>query len=692
VSRPDGPDPADARLAGLRQRLKGLAYGGDYNPEQWPAATWREDIRLMREAGVNLVTVGVFSWGLLEPRPGEFDFGWLDEVMDLLGEAGIGVDLATPTAAPPSWLAHEHPETLPVDGEGRRIAFGARIHYCPSAPAFRHHAARITERLAERYAAHPALAMWHIGNEYVGFGCHCPASVAHFRRWLAERHGTIEALNEAWGTAFWGQRYDSFDHVATPAAGSRLLSGPNPGQLLDFQRFNDHAARESFAAERDIVRRHTPGLPVTTNFMGSFKHLDYWRWAAAEDVVAIDVYPNAWDPEGQILAAYNFDLMRSLRGGRPWLLMESATGPNVQRRRNSARPAGQLRARSLQAVARGADSVMFFQWRASRAGAERFHSAMLPHGGTRTRTWREVTALGRDVARLAGLSGGPCEPAEVAIVWDWESWWALDAPYHPSNDLDFKARVLDHYRPLWHANIPVDFAHPHTVLAPYRLVIVPNLYLVDDAGARNLAAHVRDGGHLLMSYFSGIVDQHDRVRTGGHPGAFRELLGIDIDEFNPLQPGETHALRHAGHAGTATDWQDVIELSGAEPLATYADGDLKGTPAATRHRHGSGTATYLGTTPDPTTLRALILDAATTAGVTPVLHTPDGVEATHRHAPDGTPHLFLLNHTPEAVTLDLTPTALTHPTDLLTPGTPVTGPLRLPPYGVAVLREADGAP
>ena len=681
---------ADERLAGLRQRLQGLAYGGDYNPEQWTSETWREDVRLMRDAGVNLVTVGVFSWGQLEPRSGVFEFGWLDEVMDLLASEGISVDLATPTAAPPSWLAHEHPETLPMNGEGQRVAFGSRCHYCQSSPVFRHYAARIAERLAERYAGHPALAMWHIGNEYIGYGCHCPVSVAHFRRWLAARYGTVDALNAAWGTAFWGQRYNSFDHIGTPAPRNRLISGPNPGQLLDFWRFSDAAALECFTAERDIVRTHTPDLPITTNFMGSFKHLDYWRWAAQEDIVAIDIYPTPLDPEGHVFAAYNFDLMRSLRSGKPWLLMESATGRNLAGGRNSARPAGQLRVRSLQAVARGADSVMFFQWRASRSGAERFHSAMVPHGGTRTRTWHEVVALGNDVTRLAELSGGSCDPAEVAVLWDWENWWALEGPDHPSSDLRFTAQVLDHYRPLWAANIPVDFAHPHDDLSRYRLVIAPSLYLVDDRGATNITSYVRGGGHLLMSYFSGIVDEYDRVRPGAHPGAFRELLGLEIDEFDPLQIGDVVGLRYAGHNGTATDWRDLILLNGAEPLATYADGELKGSPAATTHRFGTGTATYLGTSPDAETMRRLILDCATTAGVTPVLPTPRGVEAVRRRSADGTTHLFLLNHTTDEVTVELGTAALMDVlTDVLNPNAPIDGDgqLRLPPHGAAVLRN-----
>ncbi|WP_240980648.1 MULTISPECIES: beta-galactosidase [Streptomyces] len=685
---------ADERLAALRKRLGGLGYGGDYNPEQWPPEVWREDVRLMREAGVNLVTVGVFSWGLLEPRPATFDFGWLDEVMDLLARNGIAVDLATPTAAPPSWLAHEHPETLPVDGEGRTIAFGARLHYCPSSPVYRDHAARITERLADRYAGHPALAMWHIANEYVGLACHCPVSTAHFRRWLADRYdGSIAALNDAWGTAFWGQRYDSFDHIGTPAPRSRLVSGPNPGQLLDFRRFCDAAALECFTAERDTVRRHTPDLPVTTNFMGSFRSLDYWSWAAEEDVAALDIYPKPHDPDGHLLAAYNFDLMRSLRHGRPWLLLESATGNNLAAPRNPARPAGQLRGRGLQAVARGSDSVMYFQWRASRAGAERFHSAMLPHGGTRTRTWREVTAFGHDLARLSDLSGGACDRARVAMAWDYDSLRALEGPDHPSDHPSFTAQVMEHYRPLWGANIPVDFVRPADDLSGYRLLVVPNLYLVDGPAARRLARYVQDGGHLLMSYFSGIVDEHDRVWPGGHPGAFRDLLGIDIDDFNPLQVGETRAVRCGEHRGTATDWQDVIvPRHGTESVAVYTDGELQGHVAAVRNRYGRGVATYLGTSFDRETMRLLVLEAAAAAGAEPVLDTPDGVEAVRRRDADGTPHLFLLNHSAREAVVDLRGAAPRDAADLLTPGAPPVGdkPLTLPPYGAAVLKPGRG--
>ncbi|THV42789.1 beta-galactosidase [Glycomyces buryatensis] len=678
-------DPVDERLDGLRRRLGGLAYGGDYNPEQWDRETWKEDVRLMREAGVNLVTVGVFSWGLLEPSPGVFDFGWLDQIMDLLAGNGINVDLATPTAAPPSWLAHRHPGTLPIDPEGRRTGFGARCHYCQSSPVFREYAARITEKLAQRYAGHPALAMWHIGNEYIGYQCHCEASVAHFQRWLADRYESIEALNDAWGTAFWGQHYETFDHIGAPAPRSRLISGPNPGQVLDYWRFSDAAALECFTAERDIVRRHTPDLPILTNFMGSFKNLDYWKWAAAEDIAAIDIYAGPLAPDGEVKAAYNFDLMRSLRGGKPWLMLESATGRNLSGGRNPARPAGQIRARSLQAVARGADSVMFFQWRASRAGAERFHSAMVPHGGTGTRTWREVVALGEDVGRLANLAGGRCDRAEVAMVWDWESWWALEGFDHPSSDLRWTERVMEHYRPLWGANVPVDFVKPTDDLSEYRLVVVPNLYLTDEAGTANLTDYVREGGHLLMSYFSGIVDEFDRVLPGAHPGAFRELLGIEIDEFGPLPEGRTSGIDHDGHIGRVVDWQDHIVLDGAQALAVITDGELRGRPAVTRNGFGSGTATYIGVSTDRETMRRMVLDCVSDAGAKPLMDTRDGVEVVRRRDKDGRGHLFVLNHNAEAVEIDLKQDGRLNL--LEGQGTAAGRFFRLSGYGVAVLSE-----
>ncbi len=468
--------PAEViELARAVPRVTGMLYGGDYNPEQWPEETWLEDVELMREAGVNLVSVGIFSWALLEPEEEVYDFAWLDRVIDLLWSNGIAIDLATPTASPPAWLARRYPEVLPVTDDGVRLELGSRRHACPSSPILRAASVRIAEQLARRYGSHPALAMWHVSNEY---GCHLPAcycevSAAHFRRWLETRYGSLAELNRVWGTAFWGQRYGSFDQIAPPR---RTPASVNPTQALDWRRFCSDAFLECFEAERDVLAAATPDVPVTTNFMCRFQPVDYWKWAGREDVVTLDSYPDPSDPEAHIQAALDYDLTRSLAAGRPWLLLEHATGAVNWRPVNVPKRPGQMRLWAKQAVARGSDGAMFFQWRAARAGAEKFHSGMVPHAGRRARGWRETVALGDELRALAEVAGTTVE-ADVAILFDWDNWWAFDGADHPSQLLDLQRIVLDWYRPLFAANVAVDFAHPAQDLSGYRLVVAPGLHL-----------------------------------------------------------------------------------------------------------------------------------------------------------------------------------------------------------------------
>ena len=671
------PQPAD-RMAWLRRQVPHLAYGGDYNPEQWPEEVWREDARLMQEAGVNLVSLGVFSWSKLEPRPGVYDFAWLDRVMDLLHEHGIAVNLATPNAAPPAWMAARWPETLPVTEDGRRWVFGARQHFCPSSPVYRAKSAELAGRLAERYRDHPALALWHIGNEY-GTYCYCEVSAAHFRRWLAARYGSLEALNEAWGTAFWSQRYGDWEEITPPL----LVRFPvNPAQRLDYQRFSSDALLECYLADRDAVLRAAPHVPVTTNFMQFFKPVDYWRWAREVDVVALDSYPRPRTADAAVRAAFNFDLMRSLRGGQPWMLMEQATSAVSQWDLNRTKPPGAMRLGSYQAVARGSDSVMFFQWRASRSGHEKFHSAMVPHGGTDTRVWREVRQLGQELRRLDPVLGSRVR-AEVALVLDWSNWWALETGGTPlAAGLRLVDILLAHYAPLWAANVPVDIAHPEGDLGAYRVAVVPNLYLTTRAAAANLRGFVERGGHLVLSGLSGIVDGTDTVWPGGFPGPLRDLAGVYVEETSPLPPGETVKVTwEGGVPGEASVWQDALHPRGAQVLATYAGGELAGVPAATRHRLGAGTATYLGTRPDPASMARLLAATCAAAGVRPAATVPAGVEAVRRTGEAGS-FLFLLNHHAAAVTVPLPGPG----TDLLD-GRRHEGALELPARGVAVLRE-----
>lgn len=655
-------------------------YGGDYNPEQWPEETWEDDVRLMRDAGVNLVTLGVFSWARLEPSPGNFDFESFDRILELLEHNGVGVDLATATASPPPWLAKQHPESLPVTREGMRLWPGARQQYCPSSDAYREAASRVVERMAERYGEHSALVMWHINNEY---GCHVPAcycdgSAKAFRAWLQDRYGSVEKLNEAWNTSFWSQRYSDWDEINPPRAAPTFI---NPSHELDFMRFSNDALLECFEMERSILKRISPDVPVTTNFISFFRPCDYWQWARREDVVSNDSYPDPSSQDTPAVAAMGCDLMRSLAGG-PWLLMEQAANHVNWRRRNAPKRPGQMRALSYQAVGRGADGIMFFQWRQSRAGAEKYHSAMVPHvDPASSRVFTEVAMLGNELVTLDDVLGSRFE-ARVGIIFDWANWWALELTSKPSWDIGMMDQLITYYRPLFEANIAADFVPPNRELDRYEIVLVPNLYLVTDEAAANLTNYVTSGGALVMSFFSGIVDELDRVRLGGYPAPFRQLLGVHIGEFAPMVEGETYEVEISPHGTFRCDlWSDPIDLEGAEAVGVYRGGWLEGRPAVTRHRYGEGFAYYLGTRLDPGGMTILLRDIAASKSLAPALDAPAGVEVLRRTTTERR-FLFVINHGDETAEL-----SLDHPWfDRL--ARREVDELSLGPFGVAILEEA----
>ncbi|MFD9000331.1 beta-galactosidase [Streptomyces sp. NPDC059582] len=658
--------------------VPGIVYGGDYNPEQWPEEVWAEDMRLMREAGVTMVSVGIFSWALLEPSEGAYDFSRLDRILGLLHENGIAADLATPTAAPPAWFFRAHPESLPVDRDGRTLSYGSRQTFCPSSPAYRTAALRVAGALAERYAGHPAVAMWHVHNEY---GCHnaacyCDTSAQAFRRWLRARYGDdLAVLNHAWGTTFWSQWYYDWAEILPPRATGAV---PNPSQQLDWRRFCSDELLSLYTAERDVLRAAAPDTPATTNFMvmESFDALDYWRWAPELDLVSNDHYLQSADPESEIDIALCGDLTRSLAGG-PWLLMEHSTGAVNWQPVNRAKGPGELRRNALAHVAHGADGIAYFQWRAAKAGAEQWHSAMLPHAGTDSRIWQDVVRLGADLKALAEVRGST-GTAEVAIVWDWNARWALELPSQPSGELRYLDLVRSWYAPLWRAGVAVDFVRPDADLRAYRLVLAPSLYLVDDAGAANLTGYAERGGTLAVGFHSGTVDDNCHVRLGGYPGAFREALGVRTDELFPLLPGETVGL---SGGGTASLWSERVRPAGAETVTSYTDGPLSGVPAVTRHAYGTGSAWYLATRPDPDTLAALLDRIRAEAGVAPVRTAPPGVEVVRRRGADAD-YLFLIDHSGKGAEVTVADGAV----ELLT-GKDLTASVTVPPGEVAVVRE-----
>ncbi|MFD8081478.1 beta-galactosidase [Kitasatospora sp. NPDC059722] len=654
----------------LTDRLGGLAFGGDYSPEQWDAEVWKQDNELMRHARVNLATVGVFSWALMEPEEGRYDFGWLDGHLDRLHAAGVAVDLATPTAGPPPWFSLAHPDALPVGPDGTRLTHGSRDTYCVAAPAYRRAARRIADALAERYGDHPALALWHVHNEYVSL-CHCDHAGAAFRVWLRARHGSLDALNEAWGTAFWSQRYTSWEQILPPRQSQWHR---NPGQALDYSRFWSDEALAAYREQRDAIRAHSD-RPVTTNLMlPRYQNLDLWAFGREVDLVSVNHYPTGPGVEAAAHAAFDADRARSLAGGAPWLLMESGTNTVYAGDRVLPKEPGDILRNSLAHVARGSEGALFFQWRQSRAGAEQWHSSMVPHAGPDSRTFREVTALGEHLARLGELAGSTVR-AEVAVLHDSDAWWAMQVDGLPSGELEYYPALRRAHRALWDAGLTVDFAHPEHDLSRYRVVLAPALVLLTDAGAENLRRYVADGGTLLLQHFGAAVDEHLHARLGGYPAApLREALGIRVEEHRPLAQGEELAL---SDGSTGSSWSESLRTEGAEAVAAYTHGMLTGSPALTRHTFGSGHGWYLSTRLDDAGYATLVGRLLTEAGVTPDLPgLPAGVEVVTRHAPDGRSWHLLLNHSAEAVPLPQP----AH--DLLTGATLS----RVPAGGCAVLR------
>lgn len=657
--------------------VEGIAFGADYYPEQWPDALRGEDLALMKEAGVNLVALGVFAWATIEPVEGDLRWGWLDETFDGLHRNGIRVSLGTATASPPPWLTRAHPEILPVDHEGRTLWPGGRQAYSVTHPVWREYALRMATRMAQRYGDHPALAMWHIDNELAAHVTrdYSDASAAAFRGWLKRRYVTIDALNDAWTTRFWSQYYSAFEEVLPPRIAPTT---GNPHAELDFRRFCSDAWRDWCADLADAVRPFSPGVPATTNIisMTGSDAVDLFDWRDTMDFVAVDHYTIGADPQRQIELALAADLSRGVALGAPWLLAEHSTGAVNWQPVNLARGPGETFRTSLAHVARGADGLMFFQWRQSRGGAERFHSAMVPHAGTESRTWQRVLALGRAARSLAPVRGSRVR-ADVVLLVDYEAWWAADQPSLPSSQMRYMDNIRDQYAALWRAGVTVDIRHPGDDLGDYRIIVVPCLTLVSDETVQRLTAATRAGAHLVVTAFSGILDARGHVRLGGYPGAFQELLGVRADEFAPLPEGTQLFLDNGMHGSV---WSENLTATDATVLARACNGPAAGAATLTRRDlPGGGVAWYTATRLDPGDLDHWWDSILQSASVRPEVVAPTGVEVVVRHA-EHADYTFVINHTENDVQLPL------HGTDLLT-GRPHDPQTAIPAGRVAVIRS-----
>ncbi|WP_265522445.1 beta-galactosidase [Oerskovia flava] len=658
-------------------QLDGIAYGGDYNPEQWSRDVWDEDVALMREAGVNFVSVGIFSWALLEPREGEFDFAWLDDLLDLLHAHEIAVDLGTPTASPPAWFYATYPDARVVTEDGTVLGFGSRGMVSHSAPEYRAAIERVAGELARRYADHPAVVLWHVHNEYGApvSDDYSPHAVAAWRLWLQERYGSLDAVNAAWGTNFWGQRYLEWEHLVAPAVTASVI---NPAMKLDWARFTDEQLRACYCIERDAIRAHA-AQPITTNFMAHQSYnTDLWKWAQEVDVVSDDHYLWSPDPDAHVGLALSADLTRSVARGRPWILMEHSTSAVNWQGRNIAKQPGEMHRNAFTHLGRGADGILFFQWRASRSGAEKFHSAMLPHAGTSSRVFREVTSLGQHLGALTDVRGSRVT-ADVAVLYDWESLWAQDLEWRPADELGFRERMRAYYERLWRDGVTVDFAHPEDDLSAYRLVVAPASYLLTAAAGENLTRYVADGGTLLVSCFAAVVDEHDAVHAGGFGAPLKTALGLTVEEFLPMRDGEGCVVELDGHELTADVWSEDLVLDGAQVRGTYRGGPVDGAPAITRNTHGDGTGWYVSSRLDVEALAPVLAAVYADAGVKPA-DRPEGLEIVTRHGEDSD-FVVAVNHRAEAAEFPV------QGTEMLS-DTPVDGMFRLGAGDVAVFRTS----
>ena len=644
-------------LAGQQERIW---YGGDYNPDQWPEEVWDDDVRLMKKAGVNLVSVGIFSWAKIETSEGVYDFDWLDRIIDKLGEAGIAVDLASATASPPMWLTQAHPEVLWKDYRGDVCQPGARQHWRPTSPVFREYALKLCRAMAEHYKGNPYVVAWHVSNEY---GCHNRFDYSEdaehaFQQWCEERYGTIDAVNDAWGTAFWAQRMNDFSEIVPP----RFIGDGNfmnPGKLLDFKRFSSDALKAFYIAERDTLAEITPDLPLTTNFMvsASGSVLDYDDWGDEVDFVSNDHYFIPGEAHLDELA-FSASLVDGIARKDPWFLMEHSTSAVNWREINYRKEPGQLVRDSLAHVAMGADAVCYFQWRQSKAGAEKFHSAMVPHAGEDSAVFRDVCELGADLNKLSdeGILGSRLAKSRVAVVFDYESEWATEHTATPTQHVHHVDEPLAWFRALVDQGVTADVVPVRGAWDDYEMVVLPSVYLLSEETTRRVRDYVVGGGRLVVTYYTGISDEKDHVWLGGYPGSIRDVVGVRVEEFMPMGDDFTGVpdRLELSNGAVAHDIADVIgSVDGtATVLETFKDDPwtgMDGAPAIVAHTFGEGRSVYVGARLGRDGIALSLPEILDSLGMAEAGGNDGRVLHVEREGADGSRFVFSFNRTHETV-------------------------------------------
>lgn len=625
-------------------KVNKIVYGGDYNPEQWPEEIWAEDMRLLKEANIDIVTLNVFSWAALQPSEETYDFSKLDKIMEMVRDNGLQVCLATSTGAHPAWMAKKYPDILRTEFNGLKRKFGGRHNSCPNSPTYEKYSVRLAKKIAERYRDYNNIVAWHISNEFGG-ECYCENCEKAFRVWLKKKYQTIENVNRAWNTAFWGHTFYDWDEIVLPNLLSEHFEQDRSqfqGITVDYKRFNSESILECYKREYDALKAITPDIPITTNLMGFYKPLDYKMWAKYMDVVSWDNYPSNEDSPAQI--AMSHDLMRGINGGEPFLLMEQTPSVTNWLPYNALKRPGVMRLWSYQAVAHGSDSVMFFQMRRTVGACEKLHGAVIDHVGTNeTRVFREVKALGAELKELGEQTLGAVTDAKAAIYFDWDNWWAIECSAGPNCDLKYKDEIYNYYQALYKLNIPVDIVGPEDDLGKYQLLIAPILYMTKTGYDEKIRTFVKNGGTFVTTFFSGIADEHDLIVTGGYPGKLRDIMGIRVEESDALPSGAENHFTYRGKAYPAKLLCDLSHLEGAEALSVYEEDFYAQMPAITKNQFGDGRAYYVATRSSEEFYQTLMADICEECGVESLLAPQENLEVTMRRNENGR-FLFLLNH------------------------------------------------
>ena len=690
----------------LFPQVKGFVHGGDYNPEQWldRPDILEEDVRLMKKAGINSASVGIFSWSVLEPAEGEFHFEWLEKIIDRLYENGIYTVLATPSGARPAWLDEKYPEAMRVNKMGQREHHGGRHNHCMSSPVYREKVALIDRKLAEKFGSHPGVIMYHISNEFSG-ECYCEHCIRRFRSYLAEKYDhDIEKLNKAWWTAFWSHRYNNFDQIEPPFIhGETSVMGLN----LEWKRFTTWNTNDFMKAERDVLRSVTPHIPVTANLMRMFGGLDYRKMAPDMDVVSWDNYPmfhNDWETLTDTAweTAFQHALMRSLKRDVPFMMMESAPGLVNWQEVNKVKRPGIHRLACVQAVACGSDSVQYFQWRKGRGSYEQFHGAVVDHIGTDdTRIFREVAEVGELLKKMAPAAGTLVK-TKAAMLFDWDNRWAIeDMQGLGRKTKKHEETCINIWKEFFRLGVDMDIVGSDENLDRYDLVVAPMLYMLQPGTAQNLKAFVERGGQLLATYLLGYVDADQLCYLGGFPGdGLKDLFGIVSEEIDSLYPADRNGIvvtderlcagqemgcadsgcggrAESGKVWEVTDYAEVLRVQDARVLGVYASDFYQGTAAMTCKSHGKGNAYYVAARTEASAMRPLFEQMMANAGI-PVRKLAEGVECHVRSGEEGV-YEFYLNWNKEEMAV-----SGVKGRDMVT-GADITDTLTLPGYGIAVV-------